>query len=294
MHKKIKIITIIAFITIFLIINVSKASTFYDIEYPPNSTGFADYTDEEAREDAEKQNLEAPDSSDLVGKSSNNYLKSLYIENATLEPEFNRQYVDYKVTLQDKNVKKINIIAEAEDENATINGIGEIELKDGSNQIPVEVRAENGRLQIYNLYIELPYEQSDLQLQDLQIYGTNIKTGKYKKQKLIPGFKSDVYEYNIDVSNDISYLDIRTKNPEDTFVSIKGGDTLELGQNKITVKVTDSKDETKSTTYIINANRTENEVNYKVYIIIASVIIIVLIFIIIHFNKSRRKGKRAK
>ncbi len=295
MHKKIIDMILIIFVTILLITNVSNSAFFYDEEYPPNSTGFADYTEEEAIENEKKRNEQAVDSSFYVGKSSNDYLKSLSVENATMEPAFNRQYVDYKVTLKDKNTKKINIIAEAEDEKATIEGAGEVELADGENHIMVIVKAENGEAQIYNLYIELPYNnQADIKLQDLQIYGVEKETGETKEQKLTPSFKSDVYEYNIEVAHNISYLDIRPTNLDGTFVSVKGGDTLEIGQNRITVKVTDSQDETKSTTYVINANRAETEINYKIYIIIAIVIIIVLIFFIRRFKKSRKKGKRAK
>ena len=226
MYKKIIDIMLMALVIIFIITNISNAAFFYDEEYPPNSTGYADYSQEEAMEDAKKRNEQAVDSSFYVGKSSNNYLKSLSVENATMEPAFNRQYVDYKVTLQNENTKKINIIAEAEDETATIEGAGEVELTDGENHIMVIVKAENGNVQIYNLYIELPYIQSDLSLQNLEIYGIDIETGKTKKQRLTPSFKSKVYEYNINVSHNISYLDVRPTNPEGTFVSINGRETL--------------------------------------------------------------------
>lgn len=294
MYKKIKIITVILSIIILFMANVSNAEKFYDMEYPPNSTGFADYTEEEAIEDEKKQNEEATDSSFYVGKSSNNYLKSLSVENATMEPAFNRQYVDYTVTLQDETTKKINIIAEAEDEKATIEGAGEVELTDGKNQIMIYVKAENGNTQVYNLNIELPYKQSDIKLQDLEIYGVDIKTGKSQKHKLNPNFKNDIYEYSIDVSYNTSYLDIKAENPEGTYVSIKGGETLEIGENTITVKVIDNEDETKSTTYIIKANRAESEKNYIIYIIIAVAIVAFIIIIGLSRKKKRKKGKRAK
>lgn len=152
MRKLKKIIFIIAIISIFTFpINSYAEEFFYEMEYPPNSSGRTDYSDE----DAEQQKVEINTSpEDYIGKSSNTYLKSLSVENAKIEPEFNRQYVDYKVTLKNKNAKKINIIAEAEDENASIEGTGEVELQEGTNNLRVVVTAENGNVQFYNLTVE--------------------------------------------------------------------------------------------------------------------------------------------
>lgn len=152
MKKLKKLILIIAIISIFTFpINSHAEEFFYEMEYPPNSSGRTDYSDE----DAEQQKVEINTSpEDYIGKSSNTYLKSLSVENAKIEPEFNRQYVDYKVTLKNKYAKKINIIAEAEDENATIEGTGEVELQEGTNNLRIVVTAENGNVQFYNLTVE--------------------------------------------------------------------------------------------------------------------------------------------
>ena len=76
-------------------------SAFYDLEYPPNNTGRADYSDEDA--EAQKEEQQPVDPDEYIGKSSNNFLKTLKVENAKLEPKFNRQYVDYNVKLEDEN-----------------------------------------------------------------------------------------------------------------------------------------------------------------------------------------------
>lgn len=162
--KKIKLIKIL--INILLIIQVVflpiiSSAEFYDIEYGPDSKGMADYTDEAA--DAESKNtVNEKKSSDYVGKSSNNYLKSLSVENATISPEFNKQYTDYVVTLKEKNLEYINIIAEADDNKATITGIGKIKLEKEKNNLQVVVRAENGDVQIYNLQVEIQITNNDI------------------------------------------------------------------------------------------------------------------------------------
>ena len=137
----IKFLIIIAIIFIPYISNANLG----DLDYGPGSKGMADFTDEEAQEEKNKNEKEDnKESSNYVGKSSNNYLKSLKIENATISPEFNRQYVDYQVTLKDETTSEINILAEAEDERAKVTGTGTYKLKNGENDIQIVVTAENG------------------------------------------------------------------------------------------------------------------------------------------------------
>lgn len=290
--KKIKTFAIIILIVSILIPGISMAA-FYDMEYPPNSSGRADYTDAEADEEASEANTSS--SQDYVGKSSNNYLKSLKIENGTMEPEFNRQYVDYKVTLEDENTRKIKIIAEAEDENATIEGDGEVELQDGINNLRVVVTAENGNVQIYTLIVELPFKQSELKLESLEIYGVNIKTGQNEKEELSPKFSGDIYQYNITVSNEIVGLYIDSKVDENSYVSTIGGETLEIGENTVYVKVKDLEDDSKETTYTIKVERQEENVNNneKSFIVIGVIIaILIILIILIIVIKSKKKKKK--
>ena len=292
--KKIKTFAIIILMLSILIPRISIAA-FYDMEYPPNSSGKADYTDAEADEDAEARKANASSSQDYIGKSSNNYLKSLKIENGIMEPEFNRQYVDYKVTLEDENTRKIKIIAEAEDENATIEGDGEVELQDGINNLRIVVTAENGNVQIYTLTVELPFKQSELKLENLEIYGVNIKTGQNEKEELSPKFSGDIYQYNITVSNEIVGLYIDSKVDENSYVSTIGGETLEIGENTVYVKVKDLEDDSKETTYTIKVERQEESMNNNekplivIGVIIAILIILIILIIVIKSKKKKKK-----
>lgn len=288
--NKFKNIIMIILITLVLIPEISFAE-FYDIAYPPNSSGKADYTDEEADEQANKVN-NTSSSEDYVGKSSNNYLKSLTVENAKMEPEFNRQYVDYTLTLENADIKKIKVVAEAEDENATIEGTGEIELEDGINNIRVVVRAENGNVQIYNLTVKLPFKQSDLKLESLEIYGVNIETGKNEKENLSPKFDSNVYEYKLIVPNEIVGLYINSKSDEGSYVTTIGEENLEVGNNTVYIKVIDSTDESKTTTYTINIERSVEKSNKKSFYIIGGCALIIVIVIFILKNKNKRKRRK--
>lgn len=288
--KKFKNIIMIILITLVLIPKISYA-TLYDITYPPNSSGKADYTDEEADEQANKAS-NTSSSEDYVGKSSNNYLKSLTVENAKMEPEFNRQYVDYTLTLENADIKKIKVLAEAEDENATIEGTGEIELEDGINNIRVVVRAENGNVQIYNFTVKLPFKQSDFKLTSLEIYGVNIENGKNEKENLSPKFDSNVYEYQLIVPNEIVGLYINSKSDEGSYVSNIGGETLEVGNNTVYIKVIDTKDESKITTYTINVERRKEKSENIYFFLIGVVTLIIIIILLIYKMKNKKHSKK--
>ena len=82
--------------------------------------------------------------------SSNNYLKSLNIDGYDLEPIFNKNTLEYNVTLNvDTELIKIN--AETEDSKATLKGIGEVKVSDGTNEINITVTAENGNEKTYKI-----------------------------------------------------------------------------------------------------------------------------------------------
>ena len=83
-----------------------------------------------------------------VNKDSDNSLKSLSIDDQKLNPEFNKDTLEYSVELEN-NVEKIKINAEATSSKASIKGTGEIDVKEGLNKIEVVVTAENGSTRTY-------------------------------------------------------------------------------------------------------------------------------------------------
>lgn len=160
--KKVFILLIIELITVSVISN----SAFYDIDYGPDSKGMADYTEEETKKESQNQlNTSNNNSQEYVGKSSNNYLKSLQIENEKLDKEFQKEILDYEVNLKDKNSKKIKIFAIADDEKAVVRGAGEVKLNEGINNVQIVVTAENGNVQIYNLKINV----SDTKVENTEV-----------------------------------------------------------------------------------------------------------------------------
>lgn len=290
--KILRRIVFLGIIILFIGVTNTSYARLVDIEYPPNSTGYTDFTDEEADSRAEEQANQSNTSEDYVGKSSNNNLKSLQIENATIEPEFNALTLDYTVTLNDQDAKTINIVAEAENETAVVEGAGTVELTDGINKLQVAVRAENGNVKIYNLTINLPYAQSALRLHSLEVTGIHINGGKDSKENISPAFDKEIFEYTLTVPYEINGLNINAEAEEGAYVSVKGQDPLGVGNNTVVIEVVDSNDENNKTTYVIEVERkAEKQFNMTILAIIIGLIVIGIISIFIIFNKNKKKGK---
>lgn len=86
--------------------------------------------------------------------SKNNNLKTLGVESYVLSPEFNKDVKEYTVEVPSE-VTKVNIVATPEDGTASIKGIGEVEVVEGSNAFEVVVTAQNGNTNTYKLTVNV-------------------------------------------------------------------------------------------------------------------------------------------
>ena len=237
-------------------------------------------------------------------KSSNNYLSGLTVGTGKLSPEFYRETYEYTVEFDDTvnlyDLKEIEISATAEDERATVEGAGTIQLNDGENSITLTVKAENGSERTYTVKVvkPMPVEQSALRLKTLVLNGININ-GEY--QTINIEFNPETFDYEITVPNEITALSINpTTENEDILIETTGGESLNEGSNKIIIMLTSPSDETVKTTYTLNVERqaalvtneqglTKEQIGI---IIIASVVgVILLIVIIVAIVKHHKKKK---
>ncbi len=240
-----------------------------------------------------------------VTKSSNNYLSSITVGTGTLSPEFYRETFDYTVEFDDTvnlyDLKEIEISATAEDDRATVEGAGTIQLQEGENNITLTVKAENGSARTYNIKVVKPMavDQSSLRLKTLVLNGINA-SGEYQTINL--EFNPETFEYNITVPNDITSISVNpTTENEDIIIESNGGENLNEGENKIIIILTSPSDDTIKTTYTINIERQaalttaeEQGLTNKQLgiVIIAGVVgLILLIVIIIAIVKHRKKKK---
>ncbi len=82
--------------------------------------------------------------------SSNNYLSGLSVEGYEFEEAFDKDKLEYKVSLKPET-EKIVINASKADYRASVSGVGEVEVTEGVNTIKVDVVAENGNLRSYTI-----------------------------------------------------------------------------------------------------------------------------------------------
>ena len=234
--------------------------------------------EEEKKEEEEKQEE----------KSSNANLKSLSIEGQKLTPDFSKDVTSYTLNV-DKDIEKLDIKAEAEDTKATVQIAGNESIKEGENVVTVSVSAEDGTVKIYEIKVEKGKENKTLGLSTLKIENTNIEQN----------FKTDLYNYEIDIKEDISKLEIEAiANDENATVEILGNEGLLEGENIITIIVS-SKDGLEKVTYQIKVNKIIAPIqtvtaynfdkNIVIYGIIAAIVLVALFIVVWYVIKHRKQ-----
>lgn len=133
------------FYKFMLIVSVIVLLFSYNAVY----ASMADFTDEEA-DKITKQNQEEwkKEQEERIDKSSNNYLKDLFVEQYNITPEFDKQTINYEIKQEIKE-DFIEIKAEADDEKSSVSGSGKVSLNSGENNLRIDVTAENGTVRTY-------------------------------------------------------------------------------------------------------------------------------------------------
>jgi len=140
----------------------------------------------------------------IASYSKDNSLSSITIDGYSLTPAFNKETLEYVVNVPN-TVEKINLNAKANDNSATISGLGEKEVSEGDNLFEIIVTAENGSERKYkvNIKVEDP-NPIEVTTSDNQI-GTIVKRASsltkpsvYSESTVtingeeIPSFTSDI------------------------------------------------------------------------------------------------------
>lgn len=243
-------------------------------------------------------------------KSSNNYLSSLKVSEGKLSPEFNFRTYNYTVDVG-KEINSIKVIATAEHSKAKVSGAGTKTLKPGENKINVNVKAEDGKERTYTIIVNKPEEK--VLLKSLKLHGVNLEEERVEIS-YSPEFSSEVYEYSVNVANDITKIDVEAlTNNENYLVEITGNEELKDGENIITI-VVKAKDSEKVTTYKIKVLKEEaietvskldetpntgeeqkwfdnNIIKIVVVVFTALVAIAGIVFAVIEYNYSKKHPK---
>lgn len=192
--------------------------------------------------------------SNTVQKSNEARLKELKVDKDGLTPEFDKNTTEYYLIV-DLTVKQIKVTTNTVDSKAKVSISGNKNLKKGKNTITIEVKAENGTVKKYYIYVTKvdKVELANAELENLEIEGYS----------LYPSFKSNIYSYNLNINQNITSLNITpTTQRENATVVIEGNTNLQKGENVIKIIVT-AEDNTTVRTYKINTYIDSKKVEIK-------------------------------
>ena len=254
--------------------------------------------------------VQSPDQSSIPNESninngqvlsSNNYLQSITLSAGNLTPEFYRETFEYTVENLEENITELEVSALAEDERASISGLGKVSLEPGENRIQLGVTAENGNVREYIIVVNRKQnlQESDLRLQTLEINKIN-KEGEFSKLDI--NFDKDKFEYEATVEEDISDLDINaTVERKGIIVETAGEKNLQQGENIVLITLTSQEDNTIQTTYAIKVKRESSmqasaevvkvDETWKIIIIAVGLIILIGEIIAYIYLKKKKKMK---
>ena len=220
-------------------------------------------------------------------EKTNANLKSLEIEGFSISPTFSTNTLEYTMQVE-MDTEKLKINAQAESEKATVKIEGNETIVEGENVVKVIVTAEDGTT-TKTYTIKVTKQEKVFGLKSLNIKDTDISDM----------FKTDVYEYSINIKN-IDQLDIEAvATEEDAIIEILGNENLQEGENIITIIVT-SKDEKNTITYQIKATKllvTEQQTEAKtidkmsiIYAVVGGLALIALVIVVIYTIKHRKQN----
>lgn len=237
----------------------------------------------------------------------------------------------YDVTVPN-DVEKIEIYAKTQDAKARATGGGNKKLSIGDNLFNIIVTAEDGKTKkTYTINVK---REEDNSAKDEKLNNENIenttnevtnqtanelvqettaqeKNGDLKKLEvpgyiLSPLFSPNIYEYRLNVSDDVTNLDIKTEPANNNIqIEIAGNKDLKEGENVITIMCY-NKENQKNTTYQIIAEKKSKEnphteaireANKKRNLIIKAGIVIIIVLVIsciVVFKKEHEENEEEK
>ena len=250
-------------------------------------------------------------------KSNNANLKNLGIRPNDFSG-FTANKTEYAVEVPNE-VENIEIYAVKGTDGQTISGTGNKTLTEGENAFNVTVTAEDGTTKkIYTINIRRKAKDETTNTEESEDTTDNTENGEEQPKEVFglselgitgfdldPEFKTDIFEYKLQLKEDKDKLDIITVATEaNSNITITGNENLKNGENIITILVTNetgdktatyqitvNKDiETKDNTIAEEQERIQQEKQKKIIILSASaafVVIVGVIAIIVIIKKSK-------
>ena len=202
-----------------------------------------------------------------TSKSNVNTLDNITVSSGTLSPKFNSNTNVYNVEVEN-DVDVLTLGATLTNSKSSfVNGYGprNVHLNEGENSVYLKVKSEAGQVRVYRLVVTRkkadniepeptpdPTPTPEPDKSQALLASLKLSEGKID-------FESNIFDYNVTVGYDVNNVlaTVETMNETDT-VDIKGGDSLEVGPNELTITVTSS-DSSVSNVYTIYIIKKEAE-----------------------------------
>ena len=220
-----------------------------------------------------------------VSKSSVNTLSNITLSNGSLSPKFNSNTNVYNVEVEN-DVDVLTVGATLTDNKSSfVNSYGprNVHLNEGENNVYLKVKSEAGSVRVYRLIItrkkanNVEPEPTPTPTPDPTPEPTpEVSKALLSSLKLSEGkidFESNVFDYNVTVGYDVTNVvaTVELENDTDT-VDIKGGESLEVGANELTITVTSS-DGSVSNVYTIYIIKKEEDTDISGNSLLKSLVI---------------------
>lgn len=178
-------------------------------------------------------------------RDKTNTLSSLEVENNKITPEFNKNTVNYTLTVK-KDVTSVKINATLESDKSSFNkgyGPRTVNLNYGVNSVLIKVTSESGAVKTYTIKITREDDRSS----NNYLKSLNVSSGDFT-------FNKKTLNYSFTVPNEVTSLKVFAA-AEDTKSTVSGVKTYNLkeGLNKITITVTAENKQTR--TYTLQVTR---------------------------------------
>ena len=181
-----------------------------------------------------------------------NAISNIIIDEGSIVPFFNKEIHKYNLFVSESK-EYINISFTKENNDDYVNGGGKVNLKKGENVLNIVVNKLDDTKEEYTIVVYRGYQNikdySSATLSKLSIEGYNID------------FSSNIYDYEIDVDEKVTELNIKYEaTSEYAKVTLNGNSNLNNSENIITITV-ESKDEEITNVYTIKVRKTISTFN---------------------------------
>ena len=177
-------------------------------------------------------------------KSSNTGLSSLTVDSYSLTPAYSDNVNNYQVTVP-YEIETVTVNATRQEETETIKGLGNKNLTIGTNEVELEIKAEDGTIR--KIVITIERQKSDnAGIENVEVNGYTLS--------LVDGIYQVVVPYNV---TKVTLANVTTTGATVTGIGEK---ELKVGNNDYSVEVTSASGKVK-TNYVIRVVREKDTDN---------------------------------